>query len=195
MRRMQSCAKASLFGTALTFTVLSFAGCGGGSSTPAPATPANESPSAAEPTSAAPAEPETASTTSGSPAQAGSADSSDDKSAATPAGDSAAGDSGGSTETRTTAVIADTVKAHRKDARACYEKALKQLPDLKGDLVIHFTLKPNGDVKEADVNRERSTIVAPMVVSCVIDVIKAIHFPASSRGMESQVNYPFNFNP
>jgi hypothetical protein len=92
-------------------------------------------------------------------------------------------------------VIAATVKEHRKDARACYEKGAKQVPGLKGDLVVHFVLKPNGKVKSAELNKERSTITEASVVSCVIDVISAIEFPRSSRGMETAVNYPFNFTP
>ena len=92
-------------------------------------------------------------------------------------------------------VIAAVVKANRQKARDCYEKALKQVPNLKGDLVIHFTLRPNGKVKEAMLNRERSTITEPSVVNCVIDVIRSLEYPKSSKGFESSVNYPFNFNP
>ncbi len=101
----------------------------------------------------------------------------------------------GDPDKRTMDVIAAVVRSHRKEARECYEKALKQVPGLKGDLVIHFILKPSGKVKLADLNRERSTITEPSVVSCVVDVISAIEFPKSSRGMETTVNYPFNFNP
>jgi len=87
------------------------------------------------------------------------------------------------------------VKAHRQKARDCYEKALKQTPGMKGDLVVHFTLRPNGKVKEATLNRERSTLTDPNVVNCVIDVIKSLEYPKSSKGFESSINYPFNFNP
>jgi hypothetical protein len=87
------------------------------------------------------------------------------------------------------------VKAHRKEARDCYEKALKQIPGLKGDVVIHFTLKPNGEVKQAELNEQRSTIREASVSICVIGVIRAIPFPKSSKGLETAVNYPFNFNP
>jgi hypothetical protein len=102
---------------------------------------------------------------------------------------------GGDPDTRTMEVIAGVVKAHRKDARACYEKAQKQITGLKGDIVVHFVLTPSGKVKTAELNEERSTIKEPSVVNCVIDVIRAIEFPKSSRGMETTVNYPFNFTP
>ena len=98
-------------------------------------------------------------------------------------------------ETRTMDVIRKIVMDHRKAARQCYDDARKQDKDLKGDVVIHFVLSPEGKVKSADLNQERSTLKAPKVVDCVIGVIKSIPFPASSRAMETTTNYPFNFTP
>jgi hypothetical protein len=98
------------------------------------------------------------------------------------------------TETRTMDVIAQIVKENRKPVRDCFEKAKKDLPDLKGDMVIHFVVDPDGKVKKADLNVERSTLKSPAVVDCSIKVIQGIKFPASSRGMDTTVNYPFNLN-
>lgn len=101
---------------------------------------------------------------------------------------------GGKTETRTMEVIAQVVKDNRKPVRECFDKAKKELPDLKGDMVIHFVVDPDGKVKKADLNQERSTIKSPAVVDCAIKVLQGIKFPPSSRGMDTTVNYPFNFN-
>ncbi|HYQ14695.1 MAG TPA: AgmX/PglI C-terminal domain-containing protein, partial [Polyangiaceae bacterium] len=101
---------------------------------------------------------------------------------------------GGKTETRTMDVIAQVVKENRKPVRECFDKAKKDLPDLKGDMVIHFIVDPEGKVKKADLNQERSTLKSPAVVDCAIKVIFGIKFPASSRGMDTTVNYPFNLN-
>lgn len=98
-------------------------------------------------------------------------------------------------ETRTTAVIADVIKQHRDKARACYEKAARDIPRLEGDVVIHFVLDPDGKVQSAALNEERSTIQVPSLTSCVIGVIESLPFPGSSRRMETVVNYPFNFRP
>ena len=100
----------------------------------------------------------------------------------------------GKTETRTMEVIAQVVKDNRKPVRECFDKAKKDLPDLKGDMVIHFVVDPDGKVKKAELNQERSTIKSPAVVDCSIKVINGIKFPPSSRGMDTTVNYPFNFN-
>jgi len=98
-------------------------------------------------------------------------------------------------ETRTTAVIQDTVKANRQPVRDCYDKGRKEIGDLKGTMTIKFTLDPDGKVKKAELVLERSDIKAPAVVSCAIDAIKKIKFPPSSRGMETTVDYPFDFKP
>lgn len=103
-------------------------------------------------------------------------------------------DGAGKTETRTMEVIAQIVKDNRKPVRECFDKAKKDLPDLKGDMVIHFVVDPDGKVKKAELNQERSTIKSPAVVDCSIKVIQGIKFPPSSRGMDTTVNYPFNFN-
>ena len=98
-------------------------------------------------------------------------------------------------ETRTIEVIQKIVKEHRPEVRECYEKARKDLPSLQGDLVIHFVLDPAGKVKVIEVNQERTTLKSPTVSDCAIKTIKGLTFPASSRGMETNVNYPYNFMP
>jgi hypothetical protein len=101
----------------------------------------------------------------------------------------------GVVETRTMDVIAKIVKDKRQPVRDCYEKARKDLPSLRGDLVIHFTLDPEGKVKAIEVNQQRSTLKAAAVSDCAIATIKGLSFPPSSRGMETEVNYPYNFVP
>lgn len=101
----------------------------------------------------------------------------------------------GVAETRTMDVIAKLVKDNRQPVRDCYEKARKDLPSLQGDLVIHFVLDPEGKVKLMEVNQQRSTLKAPAVSDCAMKTIKGISFPPSSRGMETEVNYPYNFKP
>jgi hypothetical protein len=98
-------------------------------------------------------------------------------------------------ETRTMEVIRKLVMDNRKAARKCYENARLSSKDLQGNVVIHFVLDPEGKVKSADLNPERSTLKDPAVVDCVIGVIKGISFPKSSRAMETTANYPFNFTP
>ena len=84
---------------------------------------------------------------------------------------------------------------NRKPVRACYEKAQKEIPELKGTMTIKFVLDPEGNVKTAELVPERSEIKSPDVAKCAIDLIKALKFPKSPKGMETTVNYPYNFKP
>lgn len=109
-----------------------------------------------------------------------------------------AGDSGGSEDpedTRTTEVMAQVVKDNRHLFRLCYEKVQKKTPDIKGDLVVSFTVSPQGKVTKAEVDGNASTLKNAEVGTCAVEEMKKLTFPESSRGMESTMNYPFNFNP
>lgn len=169
-------------------------GCGG--EAPPPSSPNTVTPPADAPADAA---------TPDKPEGAPSADKSTDKPSAKADDDGAwageaeaknakAPEGGGKTETRTMDVIAKVVKDNRQPVRDCFEKAKKDLPDLKGDMVIHFVIDPDGKVKKAELNVERSTLKAPPVVDCAIKVLQGIKFPPSSRGMDTSINYPYNLN-
>jgi hypothetical protein len=167
--------------------VLFVVGCGGGAAEPAKTPidaepPAGAAPAAADAPVSSGADKPTEAAEEG--AWAGESE------AKTPK----AGEGNGKTETRTMEVIAQIVKENRKPVRECFDKAKKDLPDLKGDMVIHFVVDPEGKVKKADLNQERSTLKSPAVVDCSIKVIQGIKFPPSSRGMDTTVNYPFNLN-
>jgi TonB family protein len=92
-------------------------------------------------------------------------------------------------------LIADIVKKHRQPVRDCYEAAAKKHPGLQGNLVIHFEIDPEGKVTSAKLNEQRSKIKEPELVECAVKVIKGLKFPASPKGMITEVNYPYNFKP
>jgi len=171
-------------------------GCGG--SEPAAETPASVAPAADAPSSDAPA-PAAAKADEGGwegeeDAKKAGGDSSASAASGSSGGKPAPPDTKGE-ETRTVDVIAKIVKEQRQPVRDCYDKAQKDLPSLKGDMVIFFVLDPEGKVKKIELNQQASTLKAPAVVDCAIKTIQGLKFPASSRGMETTVNYPYNFNP
>ncbi len=98
-------------------------------------------------------------------------------------------------ETRTMKVIQKVILDNRDRFRACYDKVQAKVPELQGDLTLYFVLSSEGEVREAQLNRKRSTITNEEVVECAIDEVKKLQFPPSSKGLETKVNYPFNFNP
>jgi hypothetical protein len=87
------------------------------------------------------------------------------------------------------------VVAHRDDARACYDAALKDHPGIEGDLVIQWTIDPKGNVTAVTEDTSRSQITEPTVVACVAKIIQAIQFAPSAGGFETKAYYPFNFHP
>jgi TonB family protein len=180
-------------GSASLLLALALTGCGG--SNPEPQAPEGAAPAAADApaTTGAPSSDETPASGGGwegeADATAGNAPAGGGEKIPPKAADS------GVAETRTMEVIQKVVKDQRQPVRDCYDKARKELPSLQGDLVIHFTLDPEGKVKAIEVNQQRTTLKSPAVSDCAIKVIKGLSFPPSSRGMETEVNYPYNFNP
>lgn len=91
--------------------------------------------------------------------------------------------------------IRTMVQARRDDARACYDKALKDHPGLEGDLDVKWTITPEGNVADAAIDHQKSNIHEESVGQCIIDIIKKIKFAPSQKGYETRAHYPFNFHP
>ena len=179
---MQACTYFNAAAASLLLGLLSSGACGG--STPAPsAAPASTepSPAATYPTpSPIPPEPVPAAATSTAPAPA-------------PPAASASKPSEG--PDRSLDDIRAIVTNNRDTFRACYDKAAKSRPGIKGRYTLKFVVNPDGTVKSAEADSTKSDIHAPELDTCAIAALKALKFPPSKRGMESSVNFPFDFNP
>jgi hypothetical protein len=80
--------------------------------------------------------------------------------------------------------------------RACYDKAREKNSALPGgDFVVRIVIDPEGVVKSAEQDFDASAVKSPDLSKCAIAEILTWKFPPSSRGMETKVNYPFNFKP
>jgi hypothetical protein len=178
--------------TAALFGLLS-AGCGGSSApaeqpggepaaeaakaeeAPSQGTPPEEQPASAEPTGEAEPAPGAAAT-------------------AAPAAGSAAAAPGSSGDTRTPEVVQAFVKERRGPVRACVTAERKKRPGLGGDLVLDFVLTPEGGVTKLAVNAAGTTLDSPEAIACILPIVQAWRFPASSKGLETKVSYPFSFS-
>jgi hypothetical protein len=87
------------------------------------------------------------------------------------------------------------IMAHRDEARACYDAAVKDHPGIEGDLVIAWTIDPKGNVTQVGADSSRSQIAEPGAIACISDIIKRIQFASSPGGYETKAFYPFNFHP
>ena len=91
--------------------------------------------------------------------------------------------------------IQTIIMSRRDEARACYDKGLKDHPGIEGDLTVKFLIDPAGVVTEATVDSTKSTINEPGVGTCITDIIKKVKFAPSKLGFETRAAYPFNFHP
>ena len=203
---MKVCALTNLSTAGGLALVLAFVGCG--SSGPEPAAP-TEPAAAPTATEAAAAEPppdvEDEATaddddgTGSDQANTGGHKAASGKDTTCPldgsSGDDAPQVAGVKGEPRDVNTMGKIVIAYRGCVRRCYEKAREKLPNLKGDMTIKMVVTPKGKVKEAAVDMDRSDIFAPMVVDCAIDVLKQLNYGEHPEGMETTLNYPFNFKP
>jgi hypothetical protein len=85
--------------------------------------------------------------------------------------------------------------AHRDEARACYDNALAAHASIEGTIDLRWVIDPGGAVTEADIDTSHSEIVEPAVSTCLVAMVKRIHFNASPKGFETKAHYPFNFHP
>jgi len=84
------------------------------------------------------------------------------------------------------------VRARMGLIKACYENALKRNPNLRGRLVIRFTILETGSV--TDVTASQSTLGAPEVAACIMNTMRSWRTQFKPNGPVS-VEYPFLFTP
>lgn len=90
-------------------------------------------------------------------------------------------------------LVSGVVRAHLPEIRACYEAGLRSRPDLRGRLVVRFTVEADGAVTGAEV--ASSTLGDGQVEACVLERVRAMQFPPTPRGASIRVSYPFAFEP
>ncbi len=88
--------------------------------------------------------------------------------------------------------LARYVKARLKAIQNCYERELKRNPQLKGRVMVRFSIKPNG--RTSDIEIEENTLGNDAVGSCIRAVIRGWVFPFKPED-EVPVAYPFVFSP
>ncbi len=91
----------------------------------------------------------------------------------------------------------EAVRAAIADAtptvEACYEAALRELPDLRGKVIVSFSIDPAGKVQEARI--KESSLSNAAVEACVVGQVQALAFPATGATEPVKVAYPFVFEP
>lgn len=86
--------------------------------------------------------------------------------------------------------VAMVVKSKIKGVKYCFERQLKDYPNLGGQVVVAWTIDISGDVVEYNI--ESSTVDNPEVGECMLRMIRRWRFPEPG-GSEYSVIYPFTF--
>lgn len=76
--------------------------------------------------------------------------------------------------------------------KACYQKGLQSNPDLSGKVKVAFLIQPTGQVFGAKI--DDSSINNSAVEECIMNNVKAWHFPPAKGGGSTKVMYPFIFS-
>jgi len=92
------------------------------------------------------------------------------------------------------AVVLRVIQQRQSEYQKCYTEALGWNPNLKGRLVIRFTVEADGEVSSADEQITPGQKFPEEIVSlCVADEFRQLRFPSSPEAF--QVVYPLVFTP
>ena len=83
------------------------------------------------------------------------------------------------------------IRKQRDALNGCYRKGLEKNPRLQGKVVVAFTIKARGIVKDASI--VQSTLNNRSVETCIVGEINKLHFPRHSGDVT--IRYPFRFQP
>ncbi len=88
-------------------------------------------------------------------------------------------------------IIDTVIRRHIEEIASCYRKELTNNPDIKGKVVVKFTITPEGMV--VDQNVSRTSLNNKNVEQCSAEAVGRIIFPRPKFGGKVIVNYPFVF--
>jgi hypothetical protein len=89
--------------------------------------------------------------------------------------------------------IVDIIRANRDKFRCCFDLWGRKNPGGAGRVMLRVKLKPDGSVANTETVEKDSTVAAPEVHSCIIEVAKSLSYPKSPSGKETTYTHPFDF--
>lgn len=92
------------------------------------------------------------------------------------------------------AVIDEKLKSAGPAIQACYERALKAKPELRGSVDINFVVAPDGKVAHADVTQSDDTLDDAPTIDCILSELRKLAFP-EPKGGRVFLNYPLRLEP
>lgn len=91
-------------------------------------------------------------------------------------------------------VIDEKLKLAQPGIAACYERALKSKPTLRGSVNVNFVVATDGRVVHVDAAEGDDALPDSATVECILAEIEKLVFPLPSGGRVF-VNYPLQLEP
>ena len=85
------------------------------------------------------------------------------------------------------------VEAQMDAINGCWRARVKDVPGLRGKVLLHVVINAEGGVDRAD--PKSSSLRDPDVESCISAVVAKIQFPKRATGELAIATYPFEFPP
>lgn len=89
-------------------------------------------------------------------------------------------------------IIQRVTRQNRREILNCYERKLREDPNLSGELIIKWVITPNGDVASAEI--DESDLDDEGVEDCITSRIDRWVFPEPDGGGVVRVHYPLEFD-
>ena len=90
------------------------------------------------------------------------------------------------------AALSKVMNENRAAFSACYDKQARHDPKLAGRVVLRFTIRDNGTVRNVKIRE--TTLASSKVESCIVEVGKQLRFPGEKGRKKTRVIYPFEFS-
>jgi len=89
------------------------------------------------------------------------------------------------------AALSKVMNENKNRFSACYDKVARKKRDLKGHVVLRFTIRDDGTVRNVKIRE--TTLENKQVESCIVKVGESLRFPGEKGRAKTRVFYPFVF--
>lgn len=93
------------------------------------------------------------------------------------------------------AALEEATRRHLGGFRLCYWSALRVNPALAGRVAVVLTVGPDGAVVTAEREAKHTTLPSDAAVTCVLDHIRSVPFPAAERATPTDACVDLDFDP
>jgi hypothetical protein len=91
--------------------------------------------------------------------------------------------------------LEEATRRYLGGVRLCYANALRTNPNLAGRVAVVLAIAPDGAVVSAERDAKHTTLPSDAAVTCVLDLIRSVSFPAAQRATQTDACVDLDFDP